>query len=106
MSSRHALEPIEPEPGSFDARRMARGEPGLPLRFTWRGRRYEVAEVERAWRELSAAPSPGADRYVRRHGYDVVTTDGTRMRLVGERGRGSRAGRWWIRRSAGGTDAR
>ena len=97
MTSRHVLEPIQPEPGSFDARMMARGEPGVPRRFTWRGRTYEVAEVERSWREWSAPPAPAGDRYVRRHGYAIKTTDGLRLRLVAERGRGSRAGRWWVR---------
>jgi hypothetical protein len=38
-------EAVTPEAGSFDAAAMSRGEPGLPRAFTWRGRRFEVAEV-------------------------------------------------------------
>lgn len=76
---------------------MARGEPGVPRRFTWRGRRYEVAEVERRWKELNPAPAAAGDRYVRRHGYAILTIGGERLRLIAER-RGRRGQpRWWLR---------
>jgi phosphoribosylglycinamide formyltransferase-1 len=73
---------------------MARGEPGVPRRFTWREQAYEIAEVERSWKELSAASSGDRDRYVRRHVFQVVTTDGTRMRLTAVRGVPGSAPRW------------
>lgn len=96
MPSHRPLEPIEPEPGSFDVRAMARGEPGVPRRFRWRDRAYEVAEIERTWKELSHAPPCGGDRYVRRHVYAVRTTEGLSIRLVAERGARRGAPRWWI----------
>jgi uncharacterized protein DUF6504 len=89
-------EPIVPEPGSGALESMARGEPGLPRVFTWRGERYEVASVTSSWK------SHGEDRgdvYVRRHWYDVVTTSGKRMRLYFDRNpgrRGSARSRWWL----------
>ena len=75
---------------------MTRGEPGLPRRFSWRDRGYEVSAVEASWK------SHGEDRgdvYVRRHWYDIRTTCGQRMRIYFDRnpGRaGSRRSRWWV----------
>ena len=93
MADRRIAEDIVPEPGSFDARTMARGVPGVPRRFSWRGDDYEVAEVLRSWKELSDAPDGGGDRYVRRHAFLVRTTDGKEMRLVADRS-GRRTARW------------
>ena len=93
MADRRIAEEIVPEPGSFDARSMARGVPGVPRRFRWRGDEYEVAEVVRSGKELSDAPAGGGDRYVRRHAYQVRTTDGQEMRLVADRS-GRRTARW------------
>ena len=95
MPERRIGEEIVPEPGSFDARTMARGVPGVPRRFRWREDDHEVAEVLRSWKELSDAPAGGGDRYVRRHAFEILTTDGTRMRLVAERG--PRRARWILR---------
>ncbi len=75
---------------------MGRGEPGVPRAFSWRGERYEIERVEASWK------SHGEDRgdtYVRRHWYDVITTDGKRMRLYFDRNpgrRGSSRSRWWL----------
>lgn len=90
------LEPIEPVPGSFDLRAMARGEPGVPRRFRWRDEEVRVAEVLGTTRE--AEPYEG---YVRRHVVHVRTEDGREMRLVGERGTRKGAPRWWIRTVTG-----
>ena len=95
MAQRRIAEEITPEPGSFDARTMARGVPGVPRRFRWRDREYEIAEVVRSWKELSDAPAGGGDRYVRRHAYLVCTTRGQQMHLVAERGR--HRTRWLLR---------
>ncbi len=74
---------------------MARGIPGVPRRFRWRGRAFEVAKVEDTWKELSASPPGGGDRYVRRHGFTVRTTDGEILKLVAARG--SARVRWYLR---------
>ncbi len=92
------FEPIEPVPGSFDIRAMARGEPGVPRRFRWRERDYRVVRILPGWKEMSAPEGVPGDRYVRRHGTVVETQDGSRLRLVAERGAGRKGLRWWVRR--------
>ena len=77
---------------------MARGEPGVPRRFRWRGREYRVDAILPGWKEMSAPEGAGGDRYVRRHGSVVRTTDGSTLRLVAERGTSGRKVRWWVRR--------
>ena len=98
MSSASPLEPIEPVPGSFDVRAMARGEPGVPRLFRWRGVDYRVVRILPGWKEMSAPEGTPGDRYVRRHGTLVETEDGSRLSLVAERGRGRAGTRWWVRR--------
>ena len=49
---RAVLEPIVPEPGTFTAQTMPRGEPGVPAQFSWRGNTYVVVEVLDSRREL------------------------------------------------------
>lgn len=93
---RFVSEPITPEAGSGAVDSMARGEPGLPRAFSWRGQRFEVAQV------LEQGKSRGEDRgdvYVRKHWYDLETTSGIRMRVYFDRnpGRsGSKESRWWV----------
>ena len=47
LSERFISEAVVPVAGTFDATRMAAGEPGLPEAFQWRGRLFEVAAVLR-----------------------------------------------------------
>jgi hypothetical protein len=94
---RTVLEPVEPEPGSFDARAMARGEPGVPRRFKWRGTTYEVAEVLGTERETSNYSGNVHDTYARRHAVRVRTASGEVMVLAGSRGTGGGAPRWVLR---------
>ena len=89
-------EAIVPEPGSFDASAMSRGEPGLPAVFSWRGRRYAVAKLVAGWK------TTGKDRgevYLRRHWYSVETATGERMTLYCERQAKNTKrpkARWWL----------
>jgi len=92
-------EPIEPKPGSFDAAMMARGGPGIPRAFTWRGREYQVLGVMDSWQ--AKEPGHGMDReyeYVRRHYYRIKTTSGEIMTISFDRkpqsGRGKSRQRW------------
>ena len=90
-------EPIEPEPGSFDRGGMARGEPGLPARFAWRGRTYTVAEVLEVW--ITSGKEPGGDEmYLRRHWWQVRTAEGPVMKLYCERQKKRRdtKRRWFV----------
>jgi len=77
-------EPITPAPGTGDVRAMARGEPGLPARFTWREREYTIVNVLEAWKSSSREGGTG-ELYLRRHFYTVETDTGERMTLYCER---------------------
>ena len=71
-------EPITPWPGTFDARAMGRGEPGLPRRFDWRGQSYEIVEVLKAWKDSSREGGrAGGELYLRRHYYELKMADGS-----------------------------
>jgi len=72
---------------------MARGEPGLPASFTWRGRVYVVGKL------LAKRKKTGSDRgdvYVRRHLFEIETTTGERMTIYCDRQTPRRGSRWWI----------
>jgi len=92
-------ESIEPVPGPWDVAAMARGEPGLPGRFRWRGREYRVREVLRRWKTTGPCRSGSPEQYVRRHWFRVRTGDGVEMTLYFERQPRSprrRSRRWWV----------
>ncbi|MBN1513666.1 MAG: cytoplasmic protein [Phycisphaerae bacterium] len=70
-------EPITPLAGPKDAAAMARGEPGLPLGFTWRGREYRIADVLERWKQTGREGSRAdGEVYVRRHAYRLRMNDG------------------------------
>src|SRR5271168_140311 len=81
-------EPILPVEGSFDTGGMARGEPGLPRKFRWRKKEFIVAEVLEQWKEHGDCRHGSGERYVRKHGYRIRTTDGTILRLYFQRSQG------------------
>lgn len=99
MSSSFVSEPLVPLEASFDTRGMARGEPGLPQKFRWRKKEFVVAAVLEQWKDHGDCRNGSGERYVRKHGYRVRTTDGTVMNLYFQRstGRGKLpTKRWWI----------
>ena len=92
-------EPIEPVAGTYDTERMAVGEPGLPGEFLWRGRKVVVESVVKSWRETGPCRHGSGEQYVRKHWYEVLTTEGEVMRLYFDRQarRGQPTGqRWWL----------
>ena len=93
-------EAIVPVDASFDTSGMALGEPGLPQKFHWRKKEYIVAEVLERWKEHGDCRNGSGERYVRKHGYRVRTTNDTFMKLYFQRsaGRGKlpAKSRWWI----------
>lgn len=99
MQERFVSESIAPVSGTADVRGMARGEPGLPMRFVWRKKEYSVAQVLGQWKETSGCKSGSDERYVRKHWFHVRTTDGQEMKIYFERqprfGR-ERRRRWWL----------
>jgi len=99
MPRRFISEPIKPITGEADAAAMALGEPGLPHKFLWRDVEYTVAEVLSAWRETSDCRSGSPEQYVRKHWFDIRTTDGHQMRLYFDRqprSKRDRKVRWWL----------
>lgn len=89
-------EPLHPEPGSFDASGMARGEAGLPSRFEWRGEAYVVAELLEKWKTSSRAQG---ELYLRRHWFKVRTVGGSIMTIYCERKpkpTKTAKQRWWV----------
>lgn len=79
-------ESITPKPGSFDTSMMARGGPGIPRVFTWRGKDYHVLGVIDTW--TGRQPGKGMDReytYIRKHYYRIKTTTGETMTLQFDR---------------------
>ncbi|MCD6416275.1 MAG: cytoplasmic protein [Planctomycetes bacterium] len=92
-------ERITPVSGAFDTRRMAIGEPGLPLRFAWRGREYSVSSLLRRWKETGDCASGSSEQYVRKHWFRVRATTGEVMDIYFERQARSRSQakqRWWL----------
>jgi len=91
-------ESITPDKESLDTTRMARGEPGLPHRFTWRGDQYTLAEMLDSWKE-SGKCTHGTEMYLRKHWYQIRTTTGEVMKIYFERqARSSKQAkqRWWL----------
>jgi hypothetical protein len=85
MSTHFVGETIEPVAETFDARGMARGEPGVPRRFRWRGEEHEVAAVLETTKETGACTHGSAERYVTKHRFRVRTTSGLEMALSFDR---------------------
>ena len=99
MQEMFVSEEIRPVPGTADVRGMAAGEPGLPGRFTWRGREYAVAEILEKWKETGDCRSGSDERYVRKHWFRIRTAGGDEMKIYFERQPRSRAAkkaRWWM----------
>jgi len=92
-------EEIKPLPEFLDISQSAPGEPALPQKFHWRGEAVEIAEVLRKWKSASDCTHGSDDRYVRRHWYDIRTTDGRQMRIYFDRNTkpsGHKKRRWWM----------
>jgi hypothetical protein len=100
MSASFVSETITPVASSFDTGGMARGEPGVPRLFRWRKKNYAVAEILEAWKEHGDCAHGSGERYVRKHGFRIRTTDGIVLRLYFRRsfgrGRVTTRSRWWI----------
>ena len=95
---RFISEPITPLDQSFDAARMAAGEPGVPHRFRWRQQEIAVAAVLEGWREFGDCAHGSGERYLRRHCYRLQTVEGPVMTVAFQRSFGRdrfrRRSRW------------
>lgn len=93
-------ESIVPDAGTFDASAMARGQPGLPAGFTWRGRHYTILRLLEAWKQSEPmGHRPGGERYYRKHFFRIRTDTAETMTLYCVRhmkpGENPRR-RWWL----------
>lgn len=91
---------MEPARGSFDPMRMSRGEPGVPESFRWRGKEIKIVEVLETWKEFGDCRHGSGERYVRKHGFRLKTSDGAILNVYFQRsfGRGRMTkDRWWLR---------
>lgn len=102
MRARFVSQPIQPDGASFDAVRMAAGEPGLPARFRLGSTTYEVAEILERSREYGDCRHGSGERYLRRYVFRVRTTGGEILTIQFHRSfakpRGRSAARWWLLR--------
>jgi hypothetical protein len=99
MSEEFVSEPIKPVAGTFDTTSMTRGEPGLPGRFVFRDKEYEVADVLEVWKELGPCKSGGSEKYLRKHWFRIRTGNGLIMTIYFERQPRSKRQnkmRWWL----------
>lgn len=99
MATHFVSEPLIPGPGSANATEMSAGAPGVPSRFNWRDHTYHVRQVLSAWKESGPCTHGSQEQYVRKHWYDIRTTEGPAMRIYCDRrpsrGRSPRQ-RWWV----------
>ena len=98
MAPQFISEPISLPVGAATA--LAIGEPGAPSQFVWRNTTYTVAQVLRTWKGSSPeGHTAGNEVYVRKHWFEVDTTDGQRMKIYCERQtRNAKKpqARWWL----------
>ncbi|MCJ7544915.1 MAG: DUF6504 family protein [Phycisphaerae bacterium] len=90
---------MTPASGTGDVAGMARGEPGLPASFTWRGRKYRVAGVIRKWKSSGPCRSGGGEMYLRRHWWKILTDPPMVMTVYCDRQAKDRRhakARWWV----------
>jgi phosphoribosylglycinamide formyltransferase-1 len=74
------------------------GEPAIPIRFRWRNAEYEIARVMEKWKTAGDCRHGSGERYIRRHWYRILTTDGAEMRIYFERQPRANQNkkRWWL----------
>ena len=97
---RFICEPLTPVVGTITLGGLARGEPGMPGQFTWRGHTFEVAAVLDAWKSYAAEGHvDGGERYLRKHWYRIAVRSGEHMTIYCDRApRNPRRPkqRWWL----------
>lgn len=89
-------EPLQPVAGTADPAAMARGEPGLPGRFTWRDEEYHVVRVLQQWKSSGPCRSGSSEIYLRRHWYKLLVEPPLVMTVYCERQARRPKARWWI----------
>jgi len=95
---RFISEAITPVETSFESSCMSAGEPGLPLRFVWRGAEYQVTRVVDKWKTTGPCSHGSGEQYVRRHWYRVQVAAAVQMDIYFDRQPrfGNKRRRWWL----------
>lgn len=92
-------EAIVPVVATSETSHLAPGEPLLPREFLWGKKTIEVAAVLRTWRETGPCHHGSHEMYVRKHWYEIATTEGI-MKIYFERqprrGQTHKKERWWL----------
>ncbi len=92
-------ESITPDPGTFDVRSLAIGDPGLPTGFTWRKQHYSIVELIESWRESEAENHTSGEKYYRKRFFKVLVDTEETMTLYCVRhvkaGQSAKK-RWWL----------
>lgn len=88
-------EAIHPEDMSFSLSPMAMGKPGLPGKFSWKGKSISVLAVLEEWKEAGDCRHGSGERYVRKHWFRIRTTEDLEMKIYFERQRRSSGGSRW-----------
>lgn len=100
MGEEFVSEPIEPTGQVLGTKMMARGEPGLPGAFAWRGRVHTVVEIQATWKTSSREGGRrDGEMYLRRHWYRVATDTGLVATIYCDRQARNRKrpkARWWM----------
>ncbi|MGB0716070.1 MAG: DUF6504 family protein [Phycisphaerae bacterium] len=95
--------------GGKDTALMAKGEPGLPEGFRWRGEDFRILSVVRAWKVSTRDRGlPDGELYLRRHCYELVMSDRSRWSIYFVRQAprsGNRFQRWFLYTRADGEAA-
>lgn len=96
---RFVSEELSPVPDALDLSQSSPGEPAIPRQFRWRRATVEIRQVLRKWTSTSGCRHGSGEQYVRRHWYEIVTTDDRHMTLYFDRQARSsreRKKRWWV----------
>ena len=92
-------EEIRPLKEEFDYSASEPGEPALPRKFQWREETIEILHILKRWKSTSACRHGSTDRYVRKHWYQIRTTDNRVLTIYFDRQfmipRGQKR-RWWL----------
>jgi hypothetical protein len=96
--SRFISEEILPDPASFDPSLAPPGAPAVPRRFAWRNQTVDLDHIASQWKTTSPCRHGSSEQYVRRHWFQILTTDGRRMTIYFDRQPHARrqSRRWWL----------
>jgi len=68
-------------------------EPPVPRAFIWDGRTLVITAVLRSWR---SSKGDRGDNYLKRHWFELETSDGARIEVYYDRETRRGASAWWL----------